>query len=148
MPLQVEKNLSDVFLLYRFSLRLGGGGGFRMLPDSCLLHLAKKDKVNPWTLAQCWFRQSSEHSTGYVCVFGITHFRKILSVLTLIPSSGERTECNNQMILDHQSHCVFAKENHGLSHLCFSNVCPEWPAAITQQKQDKCEVIQMVSLFK
>lgn len=35
------------FLLYRFSATAaggsgGGGGSFRRLPDSCLLHLAKK----------------------------------------------------------------------------------------------------------
>lgn len=56
MPLRVEKNLSDVFLLYRFPPTGGWGGGLQDASGLLFAPLGKKEiKSQPLTLlSQCW----------------------------------------------------------------------------------------------
>lgn len=83
MPLRVEKSLSDVFffLLYRFPPTAGGGGGGLQEASGLLFApLGKKKIKSTHEHSHCvGFKPSSQHLSGFVCIFTIVHFPKFLS---------------------------------------------------------------------
>lgn len=71
MPLRVEKNLSDVFLLYHFFFSYDWGGWWWGLQDASRLLFAplrkKKIKSTLEHSHRIRFKQSLEHLSGFVC---------------------------------------------------------------------------------
>lgn len=79
MPLRVEKNLSDVFLLYHFPSDWGEGG-VQDAPRLLFAPLGKKKiKSTRGHSHYVGFKQSLEHLSGFLCIFRIVYFPKLLS---------------------------------------------------------------------